>query len=49
MMGDRPVTINEDDLGKARALGFAADKYTVDPVLTDAFADGGLSGFRFER
>ncbi|RAY13789.1 DUF2326 domain-containing protein [Actinomadura craniellae] len=43
------VTINEDDLAKARALGFGADPYIIEPRLTDAYAEGGLFGFRFDR
>ncbi|SFC69153.1 ABC-three component system protein [Streptomyces aidingensis] len=42
------VTINEDDLAKARHLGFGAEPYVIDPVLTDAYDEGGLFGFRFE-
>ncbi|WP_433335014.1 ABC-three component system protein [Spirillospora sp. CA-294931] len=43
------VTINEDDLAKAQALGFDADPYIIEPLLTDAYETGGLFGFRFDR
>ncbi|WP_405796184.1 ABC-three component system protein [Streptomyces sp. NBC_01506] len=43
------VTINEDDLSKARNLGFDPDSYIIEPMLTDAYEGGGLFGFRFER
>ncbi|MEU9849915.1 ABC-three component system protein [Streptomyces sp. NPDC047985] len=43
------VTINEDDLGKARNLGFNPAPYLIEPLLTDAYEGGGLFGFRFER
>jgi uncharacterized protein YydD (DUF2326 family) len=43
------LTINEDDLSKAVALGFDAGRYTIQPRLTDASPDGGLFGFRFDR
>jgi uncharacterized protein YydD (DUF2326 family) len=43
------LTINEDDLDKAVALGFEAEPYIIEPRLTDADPAGGLFGFRFER
>jgi uncharacterized protein YydD (DUF2326 family) len=43
------VTINEDDLSKARNLGFDPEPYIIEPMLTDAYEGGGLFGFRFER
>ncbi|WP_329455537.1 ABC-three component system protein [Streptomyces sp. NBC_01497] len=43
------VTINEDDLGKARNLGFNPAPYLIEPLLTDSYEGGGLFGFRFER
>lgn len=43
------VTINEDDLSKARNLGFDPQPYIIEPMLTDAYEGGGLFGFRFER
>ncbi|AXI78838.1 ABC-three component system protein [Peterkaempfera bronchialis] len=42
------VTINEDDLDKARNRGFDANRYLIDPLLTDAYEEGGLFGFRFD-
>ncbi|MFE0687927.1 ABC-three component system protein [Streptomyces xiamenensis] len=43
------VTINEDDLDKARRRNFTADPYVIEPMLTDSSDDGGLFGFHFER
>ncbi len=43
------LTINEDDLDKAVALGFNAEPYIIEPRLTDADPSGGLFGFRFDR
>jgi uncharacterized protein YydD (DUF2326 family) len=43
------VTMNEDDLSKARKLGFEPKPYIIEPLLTDAYVGGGLFGFRFER
>ncbi|MEV4473387.1 ABC-three component system protein [Nonomuraea sp. NPDC049504] len=43
------VTINEDDLAKAERLGFDASPHTIEPLLTDAYDEGGLFGFRFDR
>jgi uncharacterized protein YydD (DUF2326 family) len=41
------VTLNSDNLDKARRRNFAADGYLVAQRLTDQFDDGGLFGFRF--
>ena len=41
------ATINSDDLAKAERRGFNADRYVIEPRLTDASEDGGLFGFRF--
>ncbi|MER6076985.1 ABC-three component system protein [Streptomyces sp. NPDC001833] len=43
------VTINEDKLAQTRSLGFDPTPYVIDPLLTDAYDEGGLFGFRFER
>lgn len=43
------ATINEDDLSKARNLGFDPEPFIIQPRLTDAYDSGGLFGFRFER
>ncbi|SEL57684.1 ABC-three component system protein [Nonomuraea pusilla] len=43
------VTINEDDLAKAERLGFDATQYVIEPLLTDAYDEGGLFGFRFDK
>lgn len=43
------LTINEDDLSKATALGFDPERYIIEPRLTDATPGGGLFGFRFDR
>ncbi|WP_236009905.1 DUF2326 domain-containing protein [Actinomadura physcomitrii] len=40
------VTLNSDDLAKAVDEGFDAERYVLDPRLTDQ-PDGGLFGFRF--
>ncbi len=41
------VTINSDDLDKAIRQGFDPSNFIREPRLTDAYADGGLFGFRF--
>ncbi|MFF2956756.1 ABC-three component system protein [Kitasatospora sp. NPDC057965] len=41
------VTLNTDDLAKATRLGFDAEPYIGNTLLTDAHATGGLFGFRF--
>ncbi|CAM5574828.1 ABC-three component system protein [Streptomyces coeruleorubidus] len=43
------VTINEDKLAQTRSLGFDSTPYVIEPLLTDAYDEGGLFGFRFER
>ncbi|MFD4557565.1 ABC-three component system protein [Streptomyces sp. NPDC058469] len=43
------VTINEDKLTQTRSLGFDPAPYIIEPLLTDAYDEGGLFGFRFER
>ncbi|UXY28970.1 ABC-three component system protein [Streptomyces sp. HUAS TT20] len=43
------VTINEDKLTQTRSLGFDPTPYIIEPLLTDAYDEGGLFGFRFER
>jgi hypothetical protein len=40
------VTVNSDDLDKARRRGFHAEPFILDQRLTDQEA-GGLFGFRF--
>ncbi len=42
------VTMNEDDAYKERSAGFDLDKYVLPVRLTDATADGGLFGIRFD-
>jgi len=41
------VTMNSDDLQKAKTVGFDFEKYLLEVKLTDAKEDGGLFGFRF--
>ncbi len=41
------VTINSDDLDKAVRQGFDPSTVVREPRLTDAYANGGLFGFRF--
>jgi uncharacterized protein YydD (DUF2326 family) len=41
------VTLNSDDLDKARRRGFDADPYLLPQRLTDQYEDGGIFGFRF--
>ncbi|MGW4466377.1 DUF2326 domain-containing protein [Micromonospora sp. NPDC004704] len=41
------VSLNSDDLDKARRRGFDADKFLLSQRLTDRYDDGGLFGFRF--
>ncbi|WP_245690805.1 ABC-three component system protein [Sinosporangium album] len=43
------VTINEDELAKAERLGFSSDPHVIEPRLSDAYDEGGLFGFRFDR
>src|SRR5690606_12529237 len=43
------VTMNSDFLASVEREGpFRRNNYVVEPVLTDASADGGLFGFRFD-
>ncbi|WP_261569266.1 ABC-three component system protein [Frankia gtarii] len=41
------ITLNSDDLDKARRRGFIPDPYLLPQRLTDRYEDGGLFGFRF--
>lgn len=41
------VTLNSDDLDKARRRGFEAANYVLPTRLTDQYEGGGLFGFRF--
>ncbi len=41
------ITLNSDDLDKARRRGFSPDNYLLSQRLTDQYDDGGLFGFRF--
>lgn len=41
------ITLNFDDLGKARRRGFDAEPYLLHQHLTDQYNSGGLFGFRF--
>jgi uncharacterized protein YydD (DUF2326 family) len=41
------ATLNSDDLAKAERRGFSPEGVIITPRLTDAFASGGLFGFRF--
>lgn len=41
------VTLNSDDLDKARRRNFVADPYVLSQQLTDRYDNGGLFGFRF--
>lgn len=42
------AALNSDDLAKAVGLDRSLNRHTIEPHLTDAYADGGLFGFRFE-
>lgn len=41
------ATFNSDVLEQVQARGFDPSPYVIDPVLTDAYEEGGLFGFRF--
>lgn len=41
------VTLNSDDLDKARRRSFDADEFLLSQRLADRYDDGGLFGFRF--
>jgi uncharacterized protein YydD (DUF2326 family) len=41
------VTLNSDDLDKARRRSFVAEPYVLPQQLTDRYDNGGLFGFRF--
>jgi uncharacterized protein YydD (DUF2326 family) len=41
------ATMNSDDLDKAERRGFDPGSAVLSPLLTDAYDDGGLFGFRF--
>ncbi|MFF1615360.1 ABC-three component system protein [Amycolatopsis sp. NPDC058278] len=41
------ISLNSDDLDKARRRNFVTDAHLVDQRLTDQYEDGGLFGFRF--
>lgn len=41
------ITINSDELEKARRRNFDADPYVLEQRLTDRYENGGLFGFRF--